>query len=127
MSKAFKCDRCGKFYGKYKLDQQYQFKGMAISVCHMLGNGEAQDVLDLCEACRTQLVIFMQNLYNGSVGKGFVEKVNEGEQEKALWVNIDILRTCERCRHSDGNKCMVQIKNGFCSPVTHDAFEPKED
>ena len=111
MSKAFKCDRCGKFYGKYKLNQQYQFKGMAISVCHMLGNGEAQDVMDLCEACRTQLVIFMQNLYNGSVGEGFIEN----------------LRMCERCRHSDGNKCMVRIENGFCSPVTHSAFEPKED
>lgn len=63
MAKAFKCDRCGKFYDKYELNQAFQFKGAPISVCHMLKNGSNSNVMDMCAGCREQLVMFMKGAW----------------------------------------------------------------
>lgn len=98
--KAFKCDRCGKFFGKYKLTNEYSYRGGPISVCHVLGNGESKETLDLCEDCREKLVEFM-------------------------FMKTNINKSCDTCRFANGILCDLKLNGGSCEGV--DGWEPKED
>lgn len=52
--KAFKCDRCHRYFDKYKLTNDMSFRGGTVEV----SNGTP---LDLCEDCRLALVKFMKD------------------------------------------------------------------
>lgn len=100
--RAFKCDRCGKFYGKYRLTNDYQFRGAPISVCHVRGDGEASEVMDLCEECRKELCKFM---------KPTDESDCDDCKSDLGTFNKDYI-TCRNCKHNvDGNMC---IFDGDC-------------
>lgn len=52
--KAFKCDRCHRYFDKYKFTNDMSFRGGTVEV----SNGTP---LDLCEDCRLALVRFMED------------------------------------------------------------------
>ena len=87
--KAFKCDRCGKFYGKYRLTNDYQFRGAPISVCNCNGRGDCNEVLDLCEECRKELMIFMKT-------------------------KAEPVKDCRTCKYAEGPFCVLKHEGGIC-------------
>lgn len=64
--KAFKCDRCHRYFDKYKLTNDMSFRGGMVEV----SNGTP---LDLCEDCRLALVGFMKNVSENE-DDDFIEK-----------------------------------------------------
>ena len=60
MSKAFKCDRCGKFYEENVLTQENR-RIYTVSK-KMFGNGQAAIIdFDICGECQTELEKFLMN------------------------------------------------------------------
>ena len=50
---AYKCDRCGRLYEKYKRDKDHKWHGICLSVA-----GDDY-IYDLCPVCAKALVNFM--------------------------------------------------------------------
>ena len=114
---AFKCDRCGIFYGKYKLTNEYSFRGAPIKV----SSGDVG--LDLCSDCRKKLIEFMKSGKENDIPKstccdpGFYQEVPEIDPlpyriENATECLKDNKYPCCRCQHieNDGKTCYINAE-----------------
>lgn len=66
MSVARKCDRCGKFYDKYTIqDNRFTFEVNGIAIARIYDSGECRafdnDSYDLCKECFEDMFNFLMN------------------------------------------------------------------
>lgn len=131
---AFKCDRCGVFYGKYKLTNEYSFHGAPIKV----SSGDVG--LDLCSDCRKKLIEFMKSGKENDIPKppccdpGFYQEAPEIDPlpyriENAVEREDCKDKSCHTCRYEDGPFCKVNMEVNELSDRCHDfaKWEPKEE